>query len=351
MDDYSVAERAKCAAWYEWLKSPVEVQRLYHSEYGKNARAPDARTIKRWHTNLLTSGSVVTVKRDRSSSERTEQNVERVVQHFEEDPNTSTRRASNALQVSRRTIQRILHDYGWHPYKVQVVQRLHEEDLENRMEFAEQELQRIQANPSHLVELTWSDEAHFHLDGGVNRHNCRYWANQNPHWIKQESMHSPRTTVWAAISQSGIYGPFFFDTSVNKDRYLKMLQEEFWPAVQSDRRGRSIIFMQDGAPPHWGLPVREWLNKKMPNRWMGRGSPNMPWPPRSPDLTPCDFFLWGFVKSKVYHTRPTSMQDLKDRIIQAFQEVTTEMCRETALAYQKRLESVLENGGGHVEVR
>ena len=62
--------------------------------------------------------------------------MERVVQHFEEDPNTSTRRASNALQMSRRTIQLFLHDYVWHPYKVQVVRRLHEEDLENRIEFA-----------------------------------------------------------------------------------------------------------------------------------------------------------------------------------------------------------------------
>ena len=109
--------------------------------------------------------------------------------------------------------------------------------------------------------------------------------------------------------------------------------------------------MHDGAPPHWGIPVRVWLNEKMPQRWMGRGSPNMPWPPRSPDLTPCDFFLWGFVKSKVYKTQPTTIEELKQRIRDAFAEITVEMRQKTILAYRERLEQVIENDGGHVEVQ
>ena len=125
--------------------------------------------------------------------------------------------------MSRSTVQRIRHGLKWHPYNVQIVQRLHEEDFKNRLEFA-QELMRIHADPTHLAELTWSDEAHFHLDGGVNRHNCRYWSTQNPHWVKEESLHSPHTTAWAAIWQFGVYGPIFFDTSITKECYQQMLQ-------------------------------------------------------------------------------------------------------------------------------
>ena len=61
--------------------------------------------------------------------------------------------------------------------------------------------------------------------------------------------------IWAAIWQGSVYGPFFFDDTVNKDRYLKMLQEEFWPEVEAKDRTGSILFMQDGAAPHWGIPV------------------------------------------------------------------------------------------------
>ena len=61
--------------------------------------------------------------------------------------------------------------------------------------------------------------------------------------------------------------------------------------------------MQDGAPPHWAQRVRDWLNPKMLDQWIGRGGPqdrNVAGPPRSPDLTPMDFYVWGHIKSKVY---------------------------------------------------
>ncbi len=83
---------------------------------------------------------------------------------------------------------------------------------------------------------------------------------------------------------------------------------------------------------------------------MGRGSPNMQWPPRSPDLSVCDFFLWGFIKSKVYTTRPRDILELKARIVNAFGEVTSEMRQKTLLEYRERLEKVIENDGAHIEV-
>jgi hypothetical protein len=45
----------------------------------------------------------------------------------------------------------------------------------------------------------------------------------------------------------------------------------------------------DGAPAHHAAPVRNWLNEHFDERWIGRGEP-FRWPPRSPDLTPLDFF-------------------------------------------------------------
>ncbi|GBM19859.1 hypothetical protein AVEN_186136-1 [Araneus ventricosus] len=40
----------------------------------------------------------------------------------------------------------------------------------------------------------------------------------------------------------------------------------------------------------------------------------LPWPPRSPDITPCDFWLWGFLKDTIYRKRAASLPDLKDSI-------------------------------------
>ena len=69
------------------------------------------------------------------------------------------------------------------------------------------------------------------------------------------------------------------------------------------------------------------------------------WPPRSPDLTRCDFFLSGFINSKVYHTQPRDINELKNRISQAFSEVTMEMLHKTKASFQTRLNYVFQNNG------
>ncbi len=68
------------------------------------------------------------------------------------------------------------------------------------------------------------------------------------------------------------------------------------------------IFQQDGAPPHFSTRVKSYLSKKQPDNGIGRGGP-ISWPPRSPDLTPCDFFLWGHIKSKIYSKPVESGED------------------------------------------
>ena len=108
--------------------------------------------------------------------------------------------------------------------------------------------------------------------------------------------------------------------------------------------------MQDAAPPHWGLNVPHFLEEQLPNRWIGRGSQSMPWPPRSQDLTLCDFFLWGFVKSKLYAERPQNIQKLKLKTENVFRnDLTADMCSRVLQEYQQRLRKCIENVGGHGE--
>ena len=82
---------------------------------------------------------------------------------------------------------------------------------------------------------------------------------------------------------------------MNAERYLHMLDSFVWPTVSGWDNIDDLIFMQDGAPPHFALTVRAWLDQHFSGRWLGRRGPHE-WPPRSPDLTPCDFYLWGYTK-------------------------------------------------------
>ena len=79
-----------------------------------------------------------------------------------------------------------------------------------------------------------------------------------------------------------------------------------------------MIVLNDGAPPHYSLEVREFLNRKLPNRLMGRGG-LIEWPSRSPDLTLCDCFFWGYIKGKVYREHSRTMTKIKTMIHQTIQ--------------------------------
>ena len=70
--------------------------------------------------------------------------------------------------------------------------------------------------------------------------------------------------------------------------------------------------MQDGAPPHFSCFVTDVLNERLPDAWIGRGGP-IPWPPRSPDLSSLDFFLWGYIKNAVCAGKIRNIQHLQDK--------------------------------------
>jgi hypothetical protein len=64
------------------------------------------------------------------------------------------------------------------------------------------------------------------------------------------------------------------------------------------------------------------LNRQLPERWIGRGGVSTSWPLRSPDLNPLEFFLWGFVKDELYVPPMLITQNnLKDRILEAIAKI------------------------------
>ena len=74
------------------------------------------------------------------------------------------------------------------------------------------------------------------------------------------------------------------------------------------------MWMQhDVAPAHYALCSRQVMNEIFDEKWIGRGGP-VACPPRSPDLTLADYFLWGFVKERIMAVAPTTPDDMTERI-------------------------------------
>jgi len=199
----------------------------------------------------------------------------------------------------------------------------------------------------------FSDETTFHLSRKVNRHNVRIWELQNPQEALEHERDSQKVNVFCALLQTKVYGLFFFaENMVTGVTYLAMLQNWLLPQMSED--SEDFIFQQDGAPPHWHRDVRHFLNESLPQQWIGRvGKEDLVlqfWPLRSPDLTPCDFFLWGFIKEAVYvPSLPTTLVDLKNCITTAVNSVTQNILLRVWKEFSYHLDVTRAARGGHTE--
>ena len=114
---------------------------------------------------------------------------------------------------------------------------------------------------------------------------------------------------------------YFFEDSVNQHYYLAMLRKIFWPKHIHTSEYKKYYFQQDGATLRTANIVQNWLSSKFGDKFMAK----LRWPPRSPDLNPCDYYLWGYLKYVVYYPLPKTWADLKinleREILKKFQKI------------------------------
>jgi len=123
-----------------------------------------------------------------------------------------------------------------------------------------------------LVNNIWvSDEAHFHVSGFVNKQNFRYRSHSNARALHEKPLHSPKVTVWCAMSASGIIGSYFFENeagnavTVNAERYVEMLQNFFTPQLARFPVNENTLFQHYGATSHTARMSMNAVNALFPN--------------------------------------------------------------------------------------
>ena len=187
---------------------------------------PARQTIYRLAKKFDETGSVEDVPRSgRPTSINTEENMERVSESFLLSPITPQRSAVRDLHISRSSLQRIMKDLNLKPYKPKLLQALTEDDPDRRLEFCEWILDSTKKDPTLLDQILWTDEAIFKTNGRINRHNCVYWSDTNPHIIIEQELNVPQVVVWGGIWSNGVVGPYFFEGNVTSETYLHMLKE------------------------------------------------------------------------------------------------------------------------------
>jgi hypothetical protein len=151
--------------------------------------------------------------------------------------------------------------------------------------------------------IIFSNEVRFQLDVCMNTQNCWFWGAGNVRVIQENPFHAQRATIWCGFRAGGVIGPYFYENepesavTLNGVHYRNMIKEFLWPQLDGIDTERKC-FQQDGAIRHTALETNVLLREEFPGRVIPRNG-DQNWPTRSSDLTPCDFFLGGFVKSRV----------------------------------------------------
>lgn len=316
-----------------------------------NVPVPSRLTIYRIRDKFEATGSITNApKSGRPRTSLTEVNKLNTALTFIHSPKKSRRRASLELGIPRTSLKRLMNHLKLKPYRPRLLHSLLEDDPDRRLQFCEIMHNQLIVQPDLLSKIVWTDEACFKLSGHVNRHNCVYWADENPHVIMTSQLNQPGVTVWGGISCDGVIGPVFIDGTVDSHKYLDMLTDVVVPQLRTRPNFAELYFQQDGAPPHYSLDVRGFLDEVFPHHWIGRRG-SIEWPPRSPDLTPMDFFFWGVVKDKVYSMKPVTVPQLKNFINDAFEDIRSNrnLCRTVCESVKDRMQECINVEGGHFE--
>lgn len=240
MERYSIEERVLIVkTFFKSGENFTNTIRALRNDFGNHNR-PSRAAIKKLIDKFNVTGSVLDVQRPvRPRSARSVANIDATSASVRENPSTSIRRRSQQLGLSYGTTQRILtKDLHLHAYKIQLTQELKLGDHRQRREFVNWVLENNQNDDNFVNKIIFSDEAHFHLNGYVNKQNCRIWGLENPHAIHMKQMHPKKVTVWCGFWVGGVIGPYFFENThgdavtVNGERYREMISDYFWQQLE-----------------------------------------------------------------------------------------------------------------------
>ncbi|GFW89819.1 putative transposable element [Trichonephila clavipes] len=180
---------------------------------------------------------------------------------------------------------------------------IHQNDHQARRRFVEWAQNEIAVVPDFHKRILFSEEAHFWLNGYVNKQNCRIWSESNPQVYVETPLHPEKLT-------------------------------ELW-------------FQQDGATCHTARATIDLLKDTFGDRLISRFGP-VNWPPRSCDLTPLDYFLWGYVKSLVYADKPQTLDHFEDSIRRVIADIRPQMLEKVIENWTSRLDYIRASRGSHM---
>jgi hypothetical protein len=149
------------------------------------------------------------------------------------------------------------------------------------------------------MKILFREEVTFGGDGRTSTRNSHVWSLDNLHTSTETHFQSRfSVNIWCRVFGNQDIGPFVLEERLTSERYLRFLEDELPVLLGVPLRIRPQPWLQQDGGSHFCRQATAFLNHRFRIHWTGWQVP-VPWPPRSPYLSPLDYYLWGCMKSLV----------------------------------------------------
>lgn len=289
-------------------------------------KSPSKATVFRWF-NEFKRGRVTLADEERSGRPRTaatEENVLAVKNLIQENRRITYEEIQHIIQIGSGSVHEILHEHlrvrkivsRWVPHNLTQTQK------EVRVEWCRDMIAKFEAGSSRRVyDIITGDETWIYQYDPETKRQSTVWLFQNeptPTKVKR-ARSAGKILIASFFSLTGylVSVPLRNQRSINAEWYVTKCLPEVFTAVSNKRPNtglRGLLLHHDNAPAHSAFKTRDFLDST-PVKLVGH-------PPYSPDLAPCDFFLFPKIKNQLKGKQFSSAEDALAAFENAVEEVS-----------------------------
>ena len=199
------------------------------------------------------------------------------------------------------------------------------------------------------MNILFSEEKMFDIDGVYNSHNDRIWAVNRAAadakgGIRLKRKFSQKVMIWLAIRSKGVSPLVICESdTLDHDRYIK----EVLPVVLkygNNMFGDDWTFQQDGVKTYIHKKLQEWCANNFPS-FINKD----PWPPNSPDLNPLDYCVWNEIAQVIKWNAVTSKKTLIAALKRAVKKISNDIAFESSLSWTNQLYQMSQDQGNYLK--
>jgi histone-lysine N-methyltransferase SETMAR len=338
--DLRLEQRYVIKFLYDEGNRPSKIERILKDHYKRDA--PSLSTVQYWVRHVKCGRTDLN---NIESPGRTpdEGLAHAILRKHEEDPRCSVTDIGHALNIAPATAWHYLRDVlkmklrnvKWIPHV------LTEDQKAKRTEFAQSMLATLaeHRDTSFRYLLTGDETWMFYA-----YYKKRYWMSpwEDVEEVQRPSHHQKKRMLSVFFNGQGDFFCNFLPEgeTMNSTYYVEQILaplSEFDLSQRSGEREQVLTLHFDNAPIHNSAEVEGYLED--------RGLSRMPHPAYSPDLAPCDFYLFGYLKGALAGQSFQTLEDLSDAVHEVLSTISPETLVSVFENWVTRLEACCRNGG------